>query len=66
MGLVSINTITNFLFGQALISSPTYGEIMADIKVSEDHTRKMMSHKQRLRAGPLLLTMLLFIRGFYP
>lgn len=54
MGLVSINTITNFLFGQALISSPTYGEIMADIKVSEDHTRKNDVTQTTLESGAVI------------
>ena len=51
---LSLNTITNFLFGQALISSPTYGEIMADVKMSEDHTRKNEVTQNTLESGAVI------------
>ena len=54
MGLLSINTITNYLFGQALISSPTYGDIVADVKMSEDHTRKNDVTQNTLENGAIV------------
>ena len=54
MVALSLNTITNFLFGQALIRSPTYGEIMADVKMSEDHTRKNEETQNTLESGAVI------------
>ena len=54
MVALSLNTITNFLFGKALISSPTYGEIMADVKMSEDHTRKNEVTQNTLESGAVI------------
>lgn len=51
---ISLNTIANFLFGQALISSPTYGDIKADIKISEDHTRKNDVTQNTLESGAII------------
>ena len=51
---LSLNTIADFLFGQALISSPTYGDIMADVKKSEDHTRKNEVTQNTLESGAII------------
>lgn len=51
MGFLSLNTVLNFLFADALISSPTHGDIYADVKMSENHTRKTDVTKHTLENG---------------